>query len=150
MKLLLFIFLILTGLSPKPVTVNESDSIAAGSIQIKVSGLKNKNGQLGILVFTTKDGFPSDWQKAYKQILIPITGANAEYMFTDLPYGKYAVSVMHDENMNKKLDTNFIGIPKEGYGVSNNATGSMGPPKFEDAAFILDKNIFSTDIKVNY
>jgi len=150
MKSLLFGFFILTGLSPKPATVNESDSIVAGSIQIKVSGLKNKNGQLGILVFITKDGFPSDWKKAFKQVLIPITGSSAEYTFTDLPYGKYAVSVMHDENMNKKLDTNFIGIPKEGYGVSNNVTGSMGPPKFEDAAFTLDKNIFSTDIKVNY
>jgi len=149
MKLLILICFILTAIS-SPTDVNRLEATSNGSIQIKVSGLKNTSGQLGILIFTSKEGFPSDWQKAYKQILIPITGDKAAYTFIDLPYGKYAVSVMHDENKNKKLDTNFIGIPKEGYGVSNNATGSMGPPKFEDAAFNLDRDIISTDIKVNY
>ena len=149
MKLLILICFILTAIS-SPTDVNRLEATSNGSIQIKVSGLKNTSGQLGILIFASKEGFPSDWQKAYKQILIPITGDKAAYTFIDLPYGKYAVSVMHDENKNKKLDTNFIGIPKEGYGVSNNATGSMGPPKFEDAAFNLDRDIISTDIKVNY
>ena len=41
-------------------------------------------------------------------------------MFTDLPAGVYAVSVFHDENMNQKLDKNFVGVPKEEYGASNN------------------------------
>ncbi len=149
MKSLILICFILTTISSFTY-VNGFEATSNGNIQIKVSGLKNKSGQLGILIFTSKEGFPSDWQKAYKQILIPVTGDKAEYTFTGLPYGKYAVSVMHDENKNKKLDTNFIGIPKEGYGVSNNATGSMGPPKFEDAAFNLDRDIISTDIKVNY
>jgi len=149
MKSLVLICFVLTTISSS-TAVNGVEPTSNGSIQIKVTGLKNKNGQLGILVFTKKDGFPSDWQKAYRQVLIPITGTGVEYTFTDLPYGKYAVSVMHDENKNKKLDTNFLGIPKEGYGVSNNATGSMGPPKFEDATFTLDKDIIATDIKVNY
>lgn len=149
MKSLILFYFILTTI-PSPTAVNGSEVFSNGSIQIKVSGLKNKSGQLGILIFTKKDGFPSDWQKAYKQILIPISGDIAEYTFTDLPYGTYAVSVMHDENKNKKLDTNFLGIPKEGYGVSNNATGTMGPPKFEDASFTLDRDIITTDIKVNY
>ncbi len=149
MKLLILIWFTLTTIS-SPTYMNGFEAASNGNIQIKVTGLKNKNGQLGILIFTNKEGFPSDWQKAYKQILVPISGDIAEYTFTDLPFGTYAVSVMHDENKNKKLDTNFIGIPKEGYGVSNNATGSMGPPKFEDAAITLDKDKISTDIKVNY
>lgn len=149
MKSLILICFILSTISIS-TSVNGFEAAPKGGIQIKVSGLKNQSGQLGILVFISKDGFPSDWQKAYRQVLIPITGTSAEYTFTDLSYGKYAVSVMHDENKNKKLDTNFLGIPKEGYGVSNNATGSMGPPKFEDATVTLDKDIISTDIKVNY
>lgn len=149
MKSLVLICLLLATIS-SPTAVNGVEATSNGSIHIKVSGLKNKNGQLGILIFTKKEGFPSDWQKAYRQILIPVSGDKAEYTFTDLPYGKYAVSVMHDENKNKKLDTNFMGIPKEGHGVSNNAKGTMGAPKFEDAAFNLDKDIISTDIKVNY
>lgn len=149
MKLLTLIYLVFTAMAT-PVFDKRVEISSTGSIRISVSGLKNKEGQLGILIFTNKEGFPSDWQKAYKQILIPVSGDKAEYTFTDLPYGRYAVSVMHDENKNKKLDTNFIGIPKEGHGVSNNATSSMGPPKFEDAAFTLDRSIIEMEIKVNY
>jgi uncharacterized protein (DUF2141 family) len=61
-------------------------------------------------------------------------------IFKDIPKGEYAVSFVHDENDNKKMDTNFIGIPKEDFGCSNNATGVMGPPKYEDAKFQLTKN----------
>jgi uncharacterized protein (DUF2141 family) len=54
---------------------------------------------------------------------------------------------VHDENDNKKMDTNFIGIPKEDFGCSNNATGFMGPPKYEDAKFMLEENK-TIDIKI--
>ncbi|MNC95537.1 hypothetical protein D3C83_126870 [compost metagenome] len=49
--------------------------------------------------------------------------------------GSYAIAVLHDENENFKMDTSIIGIPKEGYGVSNNVKGRFGPPKFADARF---------------
>ena len=55
--------------------------------------------------------------------------------FANLPFGEYSVSAYHDENANKELDTNWLGIPKEGTGASNNAKGKMGPPKYEDAKF---------------
>jgi uncharacterized protein (DUF2141 family) len=56
-------------------------------------------------------------------------------VFADLPAGFYAVSVFHDENMNEKLDKNFMGVPKEGYGASNNPKKKMGPPNFDEAKF---------------
>ena len=55
--------------------------------------------------------------------------------FDNLPFGEYGVSAYHDENKNEELDANWIGIPKEGVGASNNAKGKMGPPKYEDAKF---------------
>ena len=60
-----------------------------------------------------------------------------------MPLGSYAISTYHDENDNDKLDKNIVGIPKEAYGFSNDATGFMGPPKWEDAKFDLkeDKTI---------
>ena len=66
--------------------------------------------------------------------------------FENIPEGTYAVSIFHDENNNDKLDSNFIGIPKEDYGCSNNAKGFMGPPKWKDAKFELnsDKTITIT------
>lgn len=54
-----------------------------------------------------------------------------------LKTGKYAFRYIHDENNNKEMDTNWLGIPKEGYGFSNNASGTFGPPKFSKTLFIV-------------
>ena len=54
-----------------------------------------------------------------------------------LPPGTYALALIHDENGNGKVDTNWIGMPKEGVGASNNATGTLGPPSWRDAKFEL-------------
>lgn len=123
---------------------------AKGDIQVNISGLKNTTGQLGILLFEQSEGWPSTHEKAMRRILLPISGSKMQYTFKDVPYGKYAVSVMHDENKNGKLDLNFLGIPKEGNGVSNNATNALGPPRFADAMFSLGQQTHSLSIKVNY
>ncbi len=62
---------------------------------------------------------------------------NATLVYRNLPAGRYAVSLFHDENGNGKLDTNPAGIPLERYGFSRDARGRMGPPSFEDAAIDL-------------
>ena len=54
----------------------------------------------------------------------------------------YAFSFFHDLNNNKKLDTNFLGIPKEPYGFSNNKKGRFGPPKFSEASLEINKNSY--------
>jgi len=64
--------------------------------------------------------------------------------------GFYAVSVFHDENMNQKLDKNFVGVPKEGYGASNNPKKKMGPPSFEETKFQLSGMEQSLEIKLMY
>jgi uncharacterized protein (DUF2141 family) len=71
-------------------------------------------------------------------------------VFTDLPAGVYAVSVFHDENMNQKLDKNFVGVPKEGYGASNDPKKKMGPPSFEETKFQLSGTEQSLEIKLMY
>ena len=58
----------------------------------------------------------------------------------DLKPGKYAFKFFHDENNDEKLNTNFMGIPKEGYGFSNNAKGKFGPPSFDKMIFDLAKS----------
>lgn len=58
----------------------------------------------------------------------------------DLKPGKYAFKYFHDENNDKEINTNFMGIPKEGYGFSNNAKGKFGPPSFEKMIFELTQN----------
>jgi uncharacterized protein (DUF2141 family) len=75
---------------------------------------------------------------------------SAKIAFTGLYEGDYAISVFHDENMNKKLDKNFMGIPKEGYGASNNPKKKMGPPDFEEAKFQLSGPTQSLQIELLY
>ncbi len=69
--------------------------------------------------------------------------------FEDIKPGTYAINVFHDENSNKKMETNFIGIPVEGYGFSNNPR-LFGPPTFNKTKFIFKEATLTLDIKMNY
>lgn len=76
----------------------------------------------------------------HKRILVQQTDASidnreAQISFTELSAGQYAVRLYHDENNNLKLDSNFLGIPSERYGYSNNVRGWMGEPSFERQLF---------------
>ena len=115
--------------------VSSRQARAEALIHVEVVGLHNDLGQVGCTVFSSPDGFPTDPGKALQKTLTPIKDKKATCDFSGLPAGHYAIAVMHDENSNGKVDTNFLGIPKEGTGASNDARGSMGPPKFEDATF---------------
>ena len=107
------------------------------NLTVNIAGLSSSKGTLLIGVYNSKETF---LKKQYKDDFAKITDKKSTVIFTDLPKGEYAVSFVHDENDNKIMDTNFIGIPKEDYGCSNNATGFMGPPKYKDAKFLLDKD----------
>jgi len=79
-----------------------------------------------------------------------IKNGKASYTIKDILSGTYAITILHDENRNKKMDTNFLGIPKQGYAVSNNVRRSLiGPPKYEEAKFLHSRNS-SLKIKMAY
>jgi uncharacterized protein (DUF2141 family) len=117
---------------------------------VEVIDLRNDSGQVGILLFDKEDGFPGDGLKASRHLMVPIAGRVARAVFNDLPPGRYAIVVMHDENKNDQLDTNMFGIPKEGFGFSNDAKGFMGPPKFRDAAFGLGRAPLTLTVSMRY
>ncbi|WP_026776919.1 DUF2141 domain-containing protein [Polaribacter sp. Hel_I_88] len=106
-------------------------------LTVNISGLSSDKGTLLVGVYNKKEDFLN---KQFKGEISKIKDNKSVVTFKDLPKGEYAVSFVHDENDNKKMDTNFMGIPKEDYGCSNNATGFMGPPKYEDAKFMLEEN----------
>ncbi|QEE30099.1 DUF2141 domain-containing protein [Terriglobus albidus] len=110
-------------------------------LTVQVAGARNSKGQIAIALFHDGAGFPADKSKAFRtlQVKIDPQTLSAQVMLNDLPPGVYAVSVFHDENLNGQLDKNVFGIPKEGYGASNNPKRSMGPPKFAEAKFQLDQ-----------
>lgn len=109
------------------------------SLKIQVTGFKSNSGWALSNLFNNPDGYPSTTSKAYKSQKSPIEGNSAVFFYENIHCGEYALGVLHDENNNLKMDTNIVGIPKEGYGVSNNIKAVFGPPKYEDTKFLVSK-----------
>jgi uncharacterized protein (DUF2141 family) len=83
-------------------------------------------------------------------MMIKVRDRQARCDFLDLQPGTYALAVIHDENMNGKLDTNEVRIPTEGYGFSNDASALMGAPSFNAASFPYDGQNLALTITLNY
>jgi uncharacterized protein (DUF2141 family) len=124
--------------------------VKKGNLKVVVNNIKSKSGQIGFSLYNSADAFPSQTEKALISEFVKIAGNSVEYTFTNLPLGTYAVSVVHDEDNDKKLKTNFLGMPKEGVGVSNNAKGLFGPPKYNDAKFDFNKSEQTITITLAY
>jgi len=107
-------------------------------LTINITDLSSNRGNILLGVYNSKASF---LKKPFKGNTLKIENNTATVNIKNLPMGEYAISYVHDENNNKKLDTNIIGIPSEDYGCSNNARGFMGPPKYDDAKFMLSENM---------
>ncbi len=107
-------------------------------LTIDVRLTQQAHGELAYLVFASSSGFPGDRDKALRHGFLPIP-SNAQHLRidTDLPPGIYAVTVYEDLNNNQKLDHNFIGIPSEPVGASDNPPARFGPPRFDECSFHL-------------
>jgi uncharacterized protein (DUF2141 family) len=108
------------------------------NLTVSVSGLKNDTGILKVGLYNSEGAF---LKIPYKSILSEIKGNVATIIFEGIPKGEYAISSYQDENNNGKLDRNEMGIPSEAVACSNNAKGFMGPPKYQDAKFNIDKDL---------
>jgi uncharacterized protein (DUF2141 family) len=115
------------------------------TITLNFEGMKSDKGSLFIALYNTEDSF---LKKPIKGTIVKIVDKKATVILKDIPASVYAVSAFHDVNNNKKMDTNFFGIPKEPTGMSNDAKGFMGPPKYVDAKFEVSKNrILTINVK---
>jgi uncharacterized protein (DUF2141 family) len=126
------------------------EATSANSIKVIVVGLHSNDGEVDCALFNSAEGFPNDASKAIKTAKSNIENKQATCTFVDVAPGDYAVSEFHDENGNGKLDRNFIGMPKEGVGASNDAAGHMGPPKFDDARFKFNGGFAVMTIHTRY
>jgi len=114
---------------------------------VTITGLESDKGKVMVAIYNSKDAYKANKDR-FRQAVLPISGGKAETTLEGLPPGEYSVSVYHDENDNGKIDTNFIGIPKEAYGYSNNARGKKGPPLYEDTVVTLKEGVLKVDITV--
>ena len=119
-------------------------------IVINISGLRSDKGRCLVYLYSGKAGFPTNPAKAVKSSAGIILNGKSSVVMPDVADGEYALVVVHDENSNGVLDKNFIGMPKEGVGVSNNAKGFMGPPSYADSKFQLKNGSFTAKITIKY
>lgn len=118
------------------------DATQKFSFDIEITEFRSENGKIGIEIFNGKG---EKIQGAY----VLIENDIAQWTVKDLPKGKYAVRYYHDENNDSKFGTNFMGIPNEGFGYSNNAKAYFGEPDFKDWLFDLDENK-SLNLNISY
>ncbi len=109
----------------------------SGTLVIAMSGCKSDKGKMMVAVYDSKAAF-SKLELARATAMVTVTGGKAQVEIPDLEPGTYSVTVYHDENGNGKLDTNFLGMPKEVYGFSNDARGKAGPPEWEATTFAFE------------
>jgi len=114
-------------------------------------GFESQTGRAGCSLFRGDDGFPNDLSKAFRRYWAPIRDDRTVVCrFRDVPPGRYAVAVMHDENGNEELDRNLVGVPQEGWGVSRDASArAFGPPRYGDAAFRVGEDDRRLTLRMN-
>jgi len=111
--------------------------LADKTLRVEIQNLRNERGDVGCGLFNSADGFPESADKALQSAHVQIDGNKAVCEFRSLVPGTYAVIVFHDENNNGRVDKNLLGIPKEGYGTSNDVRPAMAAPEFKPASFVL-------------
>jgi uncharacterized protein (DUF2141 family) len=119
---------------------------AQQTLTVQITNVKNDKGQVAVALYNSEKDF---MKTRYQGKAARAVKGMVEIVFENIPAGTYALGVIHDANGNNKLDTNILGIPKEGFGFSNNAMGTFGPPSFEKAKVEVRSNK-SVSISMKY
>lgn len=121
---------------------------AAGHLHLHVDVTGAQKGQLAFLIFDSADGFPGNPSKSFRHGFLDQDASLNDIDLGELPKGRYAVSLYLDLNGNKKLDTGWLGIPKEPVGASRNPRSRMGPPRFADCVINMTGEDQTLEIKM--
>ena len=137
---------VVAALALAPVATQAADGTL---VRISVSNIAKPGGVLLAGAYDQESTWLGGTTVASIEVPVPATVTGTLGFEMRLPPGRYALSVFQDMNGNRKLDTNFIGIPTEQSGSSNNAPARFGPPKFRDAAFVVGSEAIDLAIRLN-
>ena len=138
---IIFVLLVFNVLDIKAQSTTENELI------VRVTNIKKAEGQIRVAAYRPDQKFLGE-DIAMGVIAEVNEVGEVLATFKDLSFGTYGLSLYHDVNGNGELDTNFMGIPKEPYGFSNNARGTFGPPKYTAAQFEYTKSGQQVTIKI--
>lgn len=111
-------------------------SSAQYNLNLNIQNLSSTTGRVLVAIYKASDDFMAT-DKCFIRKALPINMVSNDYLIENVPAGEYAVVVLHDMNNNNKMDLNFLGIPKEGYGFSNNPSSKMRQPNYEESKFTM-------------
>jgi uncharacterized protein (DUF2141 family) len=120
--------------------------VATGTIDVEIKAMVD-HGTFWVALHNDPDAFPRDYKKAFRKVKVKATSVDQHLKLEGIPYGEYAIAVMHDENDNQEVDTNLIGKPTEEYGVSTPGVPAM-MPKFETAKFTVNKKVIKRTVEL--
>ncbi len=118
-----------------------------GELTLAISGLVSDAGELKIVLVSSAEQFSFE-AEALRRVVTEIHGGESRWLFSALPFGDYAIKVYHDANGNDELDKNFLGIPKEDVGFSNNPSLRFGEPSYDEARFSFDSSPMTVNIEM--
>jgi len=121
-----------------------------GALLVRLSGLHSDAGLVVVSLFAGEKGFPDEVAASLTTISVPIRSGQAEALFSEIPYGEYAVSVLHDEDGDGKMATGLLGAPREGFGFSGQPDYRFGHPDFARTSFLLLSPHREIDIVLRY
>lgn len=132
------------------VVLLSAAGVRAGELKLELDGKGIAGNQVRIAIYSAdaSEQFPSD-EKFYRGVVSEATSDRLIVVVPDLPPGKYAVAAYVDNNKNGRQDKNFLGVPKEIYGISNDVRGAFGPPDFAEAAFDIGENTVTKTIHLH-
>ena len=132
------------------LTFSQSSVSTSSKLIVKVTDLRNNDGLVGLRIYNSEKGFPTEKADAFIELFTKPKNGVAVFTVPDLALSSYAIGTIHDENENKEFDKNFIGFPKEGFGASNNPKVVFSPPSFFESEIKLDKDKHSITIRMKY
>ena len=109
---------------------------AQNRVNVHITNFENNKGSCIVCLYDKASEF-NDKGKPVQCTTVNISNKLTKAAFDNVAPGMYAVMVIHDANNNRKFDTNFLGIPKEGYGASKNKLPFAAAPKFDDNKFAV-------------
>ena len=127
----------LSSCASAPPTAPEPRPEGLGRVEITMTGFENAEGQALVAFFLDDSGWPDPDESIFATLEVPITDGQAFAVVEDVPAGPFAVSVFHDADGDRELDSGALGIPSEAYGFSADARSPFGPPKFAEARLEL-------------
>ncbi|MEE1961812.1 Uncharacterized conserved protein, DUF2141 family [Flagellimonas taeanensis] len=104
------------------------------TISVHINNVESNEGQIKVAIYDSDDSFLS-FEQVYRGSSVKAQKGQVILRMEDIPSGEYALAIFHDENGNGKLDTNWLGIPRERVAFSHAKMKTFGPPKYKECAF---------------